>query len=92
MRLKPNDPRTLDRRGLAYLRMGQLKDAIIDYDSALKLDPKMPGALFGRGVAKLMNGETAASNANIEAAKALKPTIADEFARYGVRAEPRNLN
>ena len=72
--------------------MGQLKDAIIDYDAALKLDPKMPGALFGRGVAKLMNGETAASIANIEAAKALKPTIAEEFARYGVRADTKGLN
>ena len=43
-----------------------------------------------RGVAKLMNGETAASNASIEAAKALKPTIAEEFARYGV--QPPNVN
>ena len=47
----------------------------------------------GRGVAKLMNGEAAASAASIEAAKALKPTIADEFARYGVRAVlPKNAS
>jgi Flp pilus assembly protein TadD len=92
LQIKPNDPRTLDRRGLAYLRMGQIKDAIADYEAALKLERKMPGALYGRGVAKLMSGETAASNASIEAAKTLKPTIAEEFARYGVRAEPRNAN
>ena len=93
LRLKPNDPRTLDRRGLALLRMGQLKDAIKDYEAALKLDPKIPGALYGRGVAKLMSGEAAASASSIEAAKALKPTIADEFARYGVRAvAPKNVN
>ena len=50
--------------------------------------PNSPGALFGRGVAKLMKGDLAASNADFEVAKQLKPSIAEEFSKVGVRAAP----
>jgi hypothetical protein len=56
-------------------------------DFALKLDPKLAGSLYGRGVARFRKGEQASSNADLSEAKALQTNIADEFARYGVKLE-----
>ena len=52
LKLKADAPDVLDTRGFVNLRLGKKDDAIKDYDAALKLDPKLPGALYGRGVAK----------------------------------------
>jgi hypothetical protein len=51
----------------------------------LKINPKMPLALFGRGMASLMNGDSAGSTARMEAAKVIRPGVAEEFSRYGVK-------
>jgi len=89
LRLKPNSPGALDHRGHAYLKLGQPDEAIVDYDEALKLNPDSPEALFGRGVAKLMKGDIFASTADLTAAREKKPSIADEFAKAGVRAQQK---
>ena len=47
-------------------------------------------ALYGCGVAKLMKGDAAASNADFEMAKDIKPSIVDEFAKVGVSAQARS--
>ena len=54
--LQPNDAATLDSRGLIYLKMGQFDSAIQDYNSALRIEPKMASALYGRGLARLKKG------------------------------------
>ena len=59
--------------------------AIADYDAALKLSPKLAEALYGRGVARQRNGDTAAGNADLAVAEATRTNIAEEFARYGVK-------
>jgi hypothetical protein len=66
--------------------MGQFEAAIRDYDAALKADPKIAESLYGRGVAKVKNGD-ADGNADIAAAKALNPNIAELMAKLGVREE-----
>ncbi|MFZ0149789.1 MAG: hypothetical protein WBX95_10280 [Xanthobacteraceae bacterium] len=53
--------------------------------TALRLDAKMPTALYGRGYAKLKRGNAGAGNADIAAAQALDPKIATEFAGYGLQ-------
>ena len=90
LRLKPNNPSALDHRGLAYLKLGKPDEAIVDYDEVLKQNPESPQALFGRGVAKLMKGDVAASKADIEIAKEIKPSIAEEFTKVGVQAKPKS--
>ena len=65
--------------------MGQFDAAIDDYSSALKLDPKLASALYGRGLAKLKKGDTAGSDADIALANAFEPNIKAHFARYGVQ-------
>lgn len=83
IRVKPNAA-TFDSRGFTYLKLGQWQLAIADFDSALRLDSKLPSALYGRGFAKLKRGDLAGGNADIAAAKTVKPSIEGEFARYGL--------
>ena len=65
--------------------MGQLDAAIGDYDFALRSDPKLANALYGRGLAKLRKGDSAGSDRDISAAKTIEATIGDQFMRYGVQ-------
>jgi hypothetical protein len=60
-------------------------DPIADYDAVLKINPKYADSLYGRGVAKLKKGDNDGGNSDIASAKAIKPDIADDFIRYGVR-------
>jgi len=76
---------TYDSRGLIYLKMGQLAAAVEDYSSALRSDPRLASALYGRGLAELKTGDRAGGDADISAAKAIQPNIGDDFTRYGVR-------
>ena len=70
LKLKADRADVLDTRGFVHLRLGKMDDAIKDYDAALKLDPKLAGALYGRGVAKMKKGDKAGGSADIAAAKA----------------------
>jgi len=64
--------------------MGQWSAAIDDYSSALRLAPKMASALYGRGFARLKDGDKA-GGADVAAAETIQPKIGDDFARYGIR-------
>jgi len=75
---------TYDSRGLIYLKMGQLGAAIDDYSSALRSDPKLASALYGRGLAKLKIGDKAGGDADISAAKTIHAQVDDDFRHYGV--------
>ena len=77
-------PADLENRGLVYLRRGEYDRAIDDYDAALKLRPNLAWALYGRGVARLFKGEAAAGDADIAAAKALAPRIAEITRARGI--------
>jgi tetratricopeptide (TPR) repeat protein len=65
--------------------MGQWDSAIADYDSALKIDPKLASSLYGRGIAEAKKGRAGDGSADISAAKAIDPKIAEEFAGYGFK-------
>jgi tetratricopeptide (TPR) repeat protein len=82
--LAPQDPATLDSRGLVYLRLGNLRDAVRDYDSALDTDPDMPTSLYGRGLAELRLGEKARGQGDLAAAAKLASGIAKRFADMGL--------
>jgi uncharacterized caspase-like protein/Flp pilus assembly protein TadD len=85
LRIAPNYADALDSRGLINLKIGMLKQAIADYNAALERDPKHATSLYGRGIAKTRNGDVDGGKRDIDAAKAIQATIADEFAGYGVR-------
>ena len=85
LRLNARDHNTWDSRGFAYLKMGDWERAIADYDKALGLYRWRAWSLYGRGWAKLKQGDTAAGQKDIAAAKAITADIAKQFADYGVK-------
>ncbi len=72
-------------RGFIYLKLGDPRLAIREYDSALDVDPNRPLALYGRGIARLMSGETREGEGDKAAALTLDPEVADQFAIYGLK-------
>ena len=68
--------------GLTYMKMVQFDSAIDDYNSALRFEPKLASALYGRGLAKLKKGDKVGSDANISAAKTIEAKIGDDFKRF----------
>lgn len=85
LRIRPDTGAFLDSRGLVYLRRGEYDRAIADYDRAIALSSADAWSYYGRGVAKLRKGLTAEGEADIAAAKGLRPKIADEAGKHGVR-------
>jgi tetratricopeptide (TPR) repeat protein len=87
LRAAPKFADALDSRGFVNLKLGLYRKAIADYSAALSQfhGAKRASALYGRGIAKRRIGLLARGDFDVEAAKALKPSIADEFASYGIR-------
>lgn len=73
-----------DSRGLVYLRLGKLKEAIADFDVVLSEDPKAAKALYQRGIAKQRNGDADGGAADIAAATALQADVAAQMTGYGL--------
>jgi len=82
VRLEPNTAATFDSRGVAYLKLGQWAAAIADYDAALRLNPKLPTALYGRGFARTKMGDLTRGKSDVAAAKSVDKNVVTEFARY----------
>ena len=85
LRLRPHIPATLDSRGLAYLRHGDLDRAMKDFDAALALDPKLAWSLYGRGVIRVRQGRKAEGQADMMAAIAIRPNIGTMADRFGIK-------
>src|SRR5258707_1192219 len=80
-----NVANTFENRGFIYLKSGKFDLAVADYDAGLRLDPpNKADFLYGRGLAKTKKGD-ASGDADIAAAKAIKPAIAEDFAKYGLK-------
>jgi len=90
--LAPDDPVALGSRGLVYLRLGKLEEAVRDDDAALKANPKMPDSLYGRGLAELRLGEKAQGEADLAAAEKLDGGITRLFAKMGLAPEAASRN
>lgn len=82
---QPDTVTFVGSKAFILLRLGRYKEAIEQYDAALKLAPQLPASLYGRGIAKWRTGQLAAGDADLKAARAAQPNIADEFAQMGVR-------
>jgi tetratricopeptide (TPR) repeat protein len=82
--LQPDDPDTLDSRGLVRYREGRWDDAIADYNAALGHNPYFASSMFMRGMSELRKGESAAGHADIDKAESLRPGTIKEYALYGI--------
>lgn len=85
LRVAPDDPETLDSRGLVYLKQGRFQDAWIDYDRAVRINPNGISWLYGRGIAALRLGRAREGRADIEWAKTGYPDIGAMYLSYGIR-------
>ena len=80
-----NIANTFENRGFIFLKRGEFDRAIADYETGLRLDPpNKADFLYGRGLAKVKKGD-ASGEADIAAAKAIHPKIAEDFEKYGVK-------
>jgi tetratricopeptide (TPR) repeat protein len=84
LRLNRNNPATLDSLGWVELRRGRFDVSITQFDSALHTAPKLPSSLYGRGIDELRLGKTSAGEADIAAASALAPHLAEQMRVWGV--------
>ena len=79
-----DDTDILDSRALVYLRLGRPEDAVHDYASVLRMNPRMPTSLYGRALAELRLGATAEGQEDLTAAMKLDSGIAQYFAKMGL--------
>lgn len=84
LRLRPDEPAFLDSRATVLLRMGQLVQAIVDYDAALAQQPGLAWSRYGRGLAKLRKGLAAAGREDLTAAVAIDPSLPEKAEKHGV--------
>jgi tetratricopeptide (TPR) repeat protein len=67
-----------EKLGLAYVGKGEFQSAIVEFDRAYR-SYAAPYPLFGRGLAKLRAGNVSEGRADMNAAIAAKPDVAQEW-------------
>jgi tetratricopeptide (TPR) repeat protein len=80
----PFNASVLNNRGLVWLRLGDYPKSIADFDACLKLSPKFAWSLYGRGVAKIREKDTAVGEADVADAVKLEPGIEEKFKKLGI--------
>jgi tetratricopeptide (TPR) repeat protein len=81
--LQTDDYEAMDSRGFVYFRLNQFDKALADYNAVVAAMPTSASALYMRGVVRRRMGDNG-GDADIAAAKAIKPAIAETYAKYGV--------
>ncbi|HZV94030.1 MAG TPA: tetratricopeptide repeat protein [Caldimonas sp.] len=82
------NPDYLDSRGWVYLRLGKYEKAQRDFDRSLELRPAGAWSLYGRALTKTRLGNSAQSEADLAAARKLRPNIDLEVAQIHITNEP----
>ena len=81
--LRPDDPATLNNRGIVQAEMGDLAGALADYTRALALRPDDPATLYNRGNVKGDMGDLAGAVADYTRALDLRPDDPDTLYNRG---------
>lgn len=74
-------------RGLVLYRMGRTDEALAQYAAAIKAQPRAAMALYLRGLAEEKKGDKTAGDADLAAARAIAPNLAQEYRRFGLAPE-----
>ena len=85
LKLMPVNLDVREVRGFIYLKLGDPAIAIAEYNAALAVNPNQPLALWGRGLARIRNGETKEGEADQAAARVLDPNVERQFSIYGLK-------
>lgn len=81
--LDPAFHEAYDSRAILSLREGDWEAAWQDFDMAVRLRRDVPAFLYGRGFAALALGDAQASQADVAAAIAINPSVANEYRDMG---------
>ncbi len=81
------NPAYLAHRGWVYLRLGQHRKAVSDFDRSIERLPRNASALYGRGVAKTRLGDVAQSEVDLAAARKVEPDIDLRMAQVAATVE-----
>ena len=84
--LKPDSSSSLDSKATLFLRLGEWDKAIEVYDEALKLEPKKPDSLYGRGVASQERCQCETGFADMQEALRLRSDVRRSYERMGFEA------
>jgi len=84
IKLKPDSAAYPDSKGLVLLRMNRLEESIRAYDAALRIEPGMPGSLYGRALATQQRCNCAGAGADIKKALQSDPSVGRRFERAGL--------
>ena len=85
LKLMPTNLDAREVRGFIYLKLGDPAIAIAEYDAALAIDSNRPLALWGRGLARIREGQTKEGEADQAAARVLDPNVERQFSIYGLK-------
>ncbi len=80
----PLDWAVWDSHGAMNLALKRYTNAWADYELAVRLEPKAAHALYGRGLALERLGQTEAGEKDKQAALAIDPDVAKDYAGYGL--------
>ena len=69
---------------MVYLKLGEIDKALADYEAALAVNPRFANSLYGRGTVKQKKGDATGAAADMAAAAAVLPNIAQIWSTYGV--------
>ena len=69
---------------MLYFGVKEFDEAVVHYDAALALNPRLASSLYGRGVAKLRDGNSAQGATDITAAKTIQANIETVMAGRGI--------
>lgn len=78
----------LDSRGWVYLRMGNYRRALADFDRSPEMRPDGPWSLYGRGLTKAGLNGAAQGEADLLAARKLDAGIDESVKRAGLPTDP----
>lgn len=69
-----SDSQALNKRGYAYLRIGDYQNAYYDFNSAILQQPKFAAAYNNRGLARIRQGDLEGGLEDIEKSRSLDPS------------------
>ena len=78
---KGDFPAAYYNRALAYADKGDYEQSLRDFDVVMRFNPKNALAMYARGLTLLKKGDIVAGEAEISAANAINPDIAEQFDR-----------
>jgi len=81
---KDRNSQVMTYRGLVLYRMGRLDEAVTQYAVAIRAQPRAAMALYLRGLAEEKKGDKTDGDADLAAARAIAPNLAQEYRQFGL--------